>query len=89
MTAPSLPAAADAERLARWPVIDEDADRIGVVWVAAEERRTAVTAEPFLAAIFGFPMLQAAVTLDDVKRPFRRMGVRGCGCAAAPRRQGQ
>lgn len=31
MTVPALPSAADASRLARWPVLDEDADRIGVV----------------------------------------------------------
>ncbi len=60
-----------------------NADRIGVVWVAAEERRTAVTAEPFLATAVRFPHTKPVVASDHPKRAGRRVGIRrGCHAAA-------
>jgi hypothetical protein len=59
-----------------------NADRIGVVWVAAEERRTAVT-EPFLATAVRFPHTKPVVASDHPKRAGRRVGIRrGCRAAA-------
>jgi hypothetical protein len=45
-----------------------DSDRVGVVGVAAEQRRATVAAEPFLAAAVRLPYAKLVLTRNDPKR---------------------
>jgi hypothetical protein len=53
-----------------------DADRIGVIGIAAKERRAALAAEPFLAAVVGLPHSKPVRTRNDPKCSARGVGVR-------------
>src|SRR6266536_324433 len=60
-----------------WIVVERphpDADRIGVTGIAAKERRAAVAAEPFLAAVVRLPHAKPVLARNDPKGA--RCGVR-------------
>jgi len=60
-----------------------DADWIGVVGVAAKQRRATIAAEPFLPTAVGFPGSQLVLAGDDLKRAGCGMGAgRRCSSAA-------
>src|SRR4249920_3861567 len=61
-----------------------DADRVRVAEVATEDRRAAVAAEPLLATVLRLPVLEAVLSLHDVKRARRRVRAGRGGGAAAP-----
>src|SRR5712691_2590356 len=60
-----------------------DADRIGVIGIAAEERRATVAAEPFLAPAVRLPDPKPVLPRDDPERVGRGVGVRRRGRSAA------
>src|ERR1051326_3111722 len=47
-------------------------DRIGMTWIATEERRSALAAEPLLATVLRLPHAQLVFAGDDAERTRRR-----------------
>src|SRR5580692_10789787 len=63
---------------------ETDAHLLRIVWVPAEQRRAALSAEPLLPAARRSPGTQVLLAGEDPKRPGLGAGVCGGGCSATP-----